>query len=126
MTALSELARLAQHATPGPWRVYARTNAEEWSVVVDGGPPVAFCDGRRNLVAPANAALIAACDPGTVAALVRAVQAAIDLEAADTALIATELEAGTPVEITTLQGEYAKAMSVLGAALAPFLEEPQK
>lgn len=109
---LDALERLAAEAARSPWR-----KAPDVSV---GGLETVYI--QDSTVMHAQDALQEACDPATVAALIRAVRAAQAMEHADTALIAAQLEAGTHAEVAALQGEYAKAMYELGAALAPFRE----
>lgn len=69
---LAELRRLAEAATPGPWKVDDFTTVTE----ADEGTTlwVDVCGGDTQ--AEKDAAYIAACDPQTVAALVEAVKAA--------------------------------------------------
>lgn len=67
---LDRLAQLARDATPGPWTTRGVSIRQVREDVIGGRPFANTHDSE------ADAEFIAACDPATVAALVRAVQAA--------------------------------------------------
>ena len=99
---LDQLQQLAAQATPGPW------HSDELVAGLTAGYPhgVFNRNGRLALATEDDAAYLAACDPATITALIRAVKAAVGYHAWQTGNVTV--------------GNVATSKHELDAALAPF------
>ena len=114
------LRRLAEAATPGPWRHFHHATSGTNAVKHDGRTDIVAWQGfddsdRKEPRHAANAEYIAACDPQTILALLDRLDALEKVaEAAQRALTAYDDKAHWPVRLTTMMNLLDRSLARIG------------